>query len=584
MCGIFGFTNYKEDDLAKARASLDLMSHRGPDQWSDYKNESVYMGHRRLSILDLSVNGRQPMTNEQESVWVTVNGEIYNFKSIREELKNKYKFNSNSDSEVVLHGYSEWGIQGLLQRIDGMFAFSIFDKSCNKIFLVRDRVGIKPIHYSVSQNRFHWASELEVIASFLENKNLEIDYTSVYDFLTYQYVPTPKTLYKSIYKLEPGHFIEFDINTKMLSKNKYWNLETSEINVSDSEAEQHVYHLLKKSVEEQMVSDVPVGFFLSGGMDSSTVVGLAREINKNINTFTIGFSNDPNDETPFAQTVANHFSTNHVTRILDGSTTATMFPKIKEWYDEPFGDISCFPTYLVSKIARESATVVLTGDGGDELFAGYKWYAAFRMLKRFNLRSFSFLRLVLKPFLYKRNKVGRIAKKIEWLVLNDLELYTRLMGGLLRDEKDFLRRKWNIPDTYDDYWYFRKYYREDLPVVKRLQYLDFHTYLHDDILTKVDRVSMAVSLECRVPFLSKELIEYVFSLPQDTILKNGVLKGLMKSAFSKLLPHSVINRDKRGFSPPVSVWGDELYQKHKTRHFKILQDVFNIDCHPNPNA
>lgn len=576
MCGIFGLSGFEKSNIERARTALHAQKHRGPDQWNDYMDDQVYMGQRRLSIIDLSENGRQPMTNNDHSVWITVNGEIYNFQTLRKQLEQKYFFKSKSDSEVIVHGYCEWGLEGLLERIDGMFAICIYDKSKNAIFLVRDRVGIKPLYYSVINNQLVWSSELKSIREFWGEDNLSIDYTAVYDFLTYQYVPAPKSLFKDVFKLEPAHFVKYDLASGALTNHRYWQLQTNERRTTRSEAEAEVYRLSKKSVEEQMVSDVPVGFFLSGGIDSSSVVALAREGNEHVTTFTIGFDNDPDDETKYAAMVAERYKTNHISRTLDGATTATLFAKIKEWYDEPFGDISCFPTYLVSKISREHATVVLTGDGGDELFAGYKWYAAFQLIQKFNLRFLRFVHPAVQPFLYKSNVIGRFAKKMEWLLLNEFELYTRLMGGLLRHEKESKRKTWNIPDSYDDYWYFRKYYRPDLPTVKRLQFLDFHTYLPDDILTKVDRVSMAVSLECRVPLLSRELIEYTFSLPQEMLLAGGKLKGLMKSSFKEILPGAILDREKKGFSPPIRYWRSDLYKNHKTRHFKILNEVFGF--------
>ena len=576
MCGIFGFSNFKNDEIERARLALHTMQHRGPDQWNEFVDEKVYLGHRRLSILDLSEKGKQPITNADGSIWITVNGEIYNFQTLRKELEINYVFNSKSDSEVLLHGYSAWGLQGLLERIDGMFAFALYDKRNGKLFIVRDRIGIKPLYYSLSNNRLMWASELKAIRTFAGEESLEIDYTALYDFFTYQYIPAPKSLYNDVHKLKPAEYIEFDIASGSHRQVQYWSLPVQERSISAKQAEQEVYFLLDKSVREQMMSDVPLGFFLSGGMDSSAVVALASLAKADVNTFTIGFDKDPDDESKYAAIVADYFKTKHHERILDGSTTASLFPKIKEWYDEPFGDISCFPSYLVSKVSKEQATVVLTGDGGDELFAGYKWYAAFALIKKYNLRWFSFARSLVNPFLYKKGKLGALSKKLEWLFLSDMELYTRLMGGLLMEEKSALRKAWAISDAYDDYWYFRKYYREDLPVVKRLQYLDFHTYLPDDILTKVDRVSMAVSLECRVPFLSRELVECAFTLPQSVVLPKGRLKGLLKDAFRHVLPSQIITRGKKGFSPPIQVWRSELYKQFKTRHYKIVEEVFKF--------
>lgn len=576
MCGIFGFSDFKLPDLEKARDALSTLRHRGPDQWNDYFNQHIYLGHRRLSILDLSENGKQPMVSSNAAVVLTVNGEIYNFQQLRKELESDFVFKSTCDSEVLLHGYVAWGFRGLLERIDGMYAIALFDKVKNKIFLARDRVGIKPLFYSIRGKQILWASELKAIERYIGNSDLEIDYTALYDFFTYQYIPAPKSLYKDVFKLQPAEYIEFDVSTSECSKFIYWEVPTEERKIQASQAEQEVYDLLEESVREQMMSDVPIGFFLSGGMDSSAVVAIATHAKADVNTFTIGFDQDPNDETVYAKKVASYFRTKHIERILDGATTAKLFPKIKEWYDEPFGDISCFPTFLVSKIAKEKATVVLTGDGGDEIFGGYKWYKVFSIISRFNLRYLSFAKNILSPFILRNDKLGSIFKRIEWLLINEMELYVRLMGGLLKSEKRDLRKAWGISEEYDDYWYYRKYYRKDLSTIKRLQYLDFHTYLPDDILTKLDRVSMAVSLECRVPFLSRKIIESVFTMPQHVVVPNGKLKGLLKNAFKAVLPAYVINRSKKGFSPPIQMWRDQLYGKFVSRHYKIVKEVFFI--------
>ena len=579
MCGIFGFTNFSEKKIARARKALTTLQHRGPDQWNEYCKEDVYLGHRRLSILDLSENGRQPMFDTEEKVVITVNGEIYNFAPLKEELAKKYTFKSKSDSEVVLYGYMEWGFEELLERLDGMYSIIVFDKIKRQVFLARDRSGIKPLYYSHSEVGLVWASELKAIIDFQGEKNLNIDHTALYDFLTYQYVPTPKTMYQEVKKLPPAHFIQMDLDKNKIVIQQYWTLDVEEKDISIEEAQKEIFKLTKESIDEQMMSDVPVGFFLSGGMDSSVVVGLAAILNPETETFTIGFDNNPKDETHFAELVAKHFKTKHTKKILNSTEAKMMFDRIKEWYDEPFGDLSCFPTYLVSKISREHVTVVLTGDGGDELFGGYKWYKAFEMLNKYNLRKLRFMRKAINiplNFLGKIPMLKKYAKRGEWMFLNELELYTRLMGGMLKEEKAELCKKWNIPDDYDDYWYFRKFYRKDLKLYTRLQYLDFHTYLHDDILTKVDRVSMAVSLECRVPFLSKKLIEYLFSIPQNIRIHQGELKGAMKEAFKELLPDQIINRPKEGFNIPTETWSKDVKGKHNNRLEKILKDVFQL--------
>jgi len=573
MCGIFGFTNFKKQDLKKARESLHTLHHRGPDQWNDYFDENVYMGHQRLSILDLSEHGKQPMISLDEKVIITVNGEIYNFLELKKELESKYTFKSTSDSEVVLYGYIEWGIDKLLEKIDGMCAISIYDKEKEKLFLARDRAGIKPLYYGNIKGQISWASELKAIQEFYKNKNiLEYDYTAFYDFLTYLYIPTPKSMYKNVYKLEPAHYVKIDIQTNIFEKIQYWQLEVKKCEDDIKIAKKKIYDLVKKSVDEQMVADVPVGFFLSGGMDSSAVVALASKNHDDINTFSIGFTDKSHDETHFADMIADMYKTKHHKKTLDEGTTKDMFHKIKDWYDEPFGDTSCFPTFLVSGFAKENSTVVLTGDGGDEVFGGYNWYKRFELLQKYSLPHLRFLKVFTKLLKKQKNILGKIARRVETqFLLDDFEMYTRLMGGMLKDEKEKYCKLWRIDDDYDDYWYFRKFYKKDLEVYTRLQYLDFHTYLHDDIFTKVDRVSMAVSLECRVPFMKKEIIEYSFSLKKDVRIYKEELKGAMKEAFREILPIEIIDRDKKGFSIPLHSWKN-IVGSNTTRQEKILID------------
>ncbi len=550
MCGIFGFTRFHENELETARASLHTLHHRGPDQWNDYYDSDLYIGHQRLSILDLSEHGKQPMVSPDGNVIISVNGEIYNFLELRHQLESRYRFNSTSDSEVILYGYIEWGIDALLEKIDGMYAICIYDKTAGRLFLVRDRAGIKPLFYSTVHNRIAWASELKALQHLYRDR-LEYDYTALYDFLTYRYIPVPKTMYRDVHKLEPAHYLTIDIRTNARTKTRYWSIPDTACNDDLETAKEKLHALVKASVEEQMIADVPVGFFLSGGMDSSTVVAVAAENHQDLHTFSIGFTDEAHDETRYAEMIAQKYQTNHYKKILDEMTTGDLFSRMKEWYDEPYGDTSCFPTFLVSELAKQHSTVVLTGDGGDEVFGGYKRYKRFARLKRQNIPSLRFLRPLLREaqaFTLFKRAADRFESQY---LLDDLEIYTKMMGGMLRQDKETYRKMWNIPDEYDDYWYFRQYYREDLDLFTRLQYLDFHTYLHDDILTKVDRVSMAVSLECRVPFLSRAIIEYAFSLKKEVRICHGELKGLMKQAFKSLLPIEIIEREKKGFSIPT---------------------------------
>ena len=578
MCGIFGLTNFSSDHLDKARTALNTLEHRGPDQVNDFFDQDIYIGHRRLSILDLSEKAIQPMISEDGNIILAVNGEIYNYHSLKEELVTRYRFRSTSDSEVLLHGYAEWGIDKLMDKIEGMFAFCIYDKVKRTVILARDRVGIKPLYYSALNNEYSWASELKAIANFYQDNSLEFDYTAFYDFLTYLYIPSPKTSYKNIYKLLPGHYLSIDIEKGKHQLINYWKLSVKQNTDTIDQAAEKIKALLKQSVAEQLMSDVPVGFFLSGGIDSSTVVAMASNIGADVHTYSIGFQESKYDETNFAGDIAKRFNTIHNSKILDLTQTGNMLFKLKDWYDEPFADTSCFPTFLVSKFAKEKATVVLTGDGGDEVFGGYRWYKNFEKYNKIRLPYPQLLRMLLMKLKLKNGFSGKLGRFLETnFFISELELYTRLMGGMLKHEKEKYREKWNIPEYYDDYWYFRKYYRNDLDLYTRLQYLDFHTYLHDDILTKVDRVSMAVSLECRVPLLSTPLIEYLFSLPAEIRLLNNKLKGILKYSIRNEIPHHIIDREKAGFSIPLKEWREQLFNNKYYRQEVILKQIFEIN-------
>lgn len=585
MCGIFGHTAFDPALLGRSQSALLTLAHRGPDQWGEWHDGDVYLGHRRLSILDLSDAGRQPMRTPDDGVVLIANGEIYNFAALRAELAREHVFTSNSDSEVLLHGYRQWGIDRLLERIEGMFAFALYDRSSRKVYLVRDRVGIKPLYYSALGTRIAWASELKALEQFHAGDKLHTDWSAVYDYLTYSYVPTPKTLYAGISKLPPAHIAEVDLATGSVRTRPYWRLCTDEENLPTETAASRLRGLIADAVRQQMVSDVPVGFFLSGGMDSSVVVAEAKTIGPQINTFSIGFDDPAHDETRFAAVVAEAFGTNHVKRVLSAGQAAELFPRLRDWFDEPFADTSAFPTHLVSRVARENCTVALTGDGGDEVFGGYGWYKRFRQLRRSSVRALRPLRPIataMYALLHPSRAASAIALVERALLLDEMELYTRLMGGLLRSEKEALRREWEIPTDYDDYWVFRRWWRPELAPLKRMQYVDFHTYLPDDILTKVDRTSMSVSLECRVPLLATPVVEFAFSLPQSVIYAGGKMKGLMKTAYRSVLPQAVVNRSKKGFSIPVNRWRQEILGRARTKQENILASLYPELIRPCP--
>jgi asparagine synthase (glutamine-hydrolysing) len=562
MCGLFGFINLQTPALTSAEieaghAALTALSHRGPDQHNHYIWNNVYLGHRRLSILDLSEEGRQPMVTTDELTAITVNGEIYNFQPIRAEL-GEGLFRSHSDSEIVLHGYRAWGMGPLIEKMDGMYACVILDAKARQVHFVRDRSGIKPLIYARLGDYFLWASELKAIVRFAKAMNLPLqeDSTALFDFLTYRYIPGAKTLYKNIYNLEPAHSLSLDLASGQQSISKYWQLESHDAPVDHDKAAETLRGLILESVTEQMVSDVPVGFFLSGGMDSSILVSQAAKTRDDLATFSIGYDHKAHDETHYAQIVAERFKTRHRVEILSGADAENLIPMILDWYDQPFADNSALPTYHVSRFARQNATVALSGDGGDELFGGYRWYARFE--------NYEFAQAPLKIFgkgprlNLARHTTGlaqKIALRVDRYTHTDpLELYAMLIDGLPPSLTNRYRLELGIAKDYDALWHFRKFYRPALPAHKRMQFVDFHTFLPDDILTKVDRVSMAVALEARVPFLSRKIIEYAFSLPEDFLYKNGELKGGLKYAFRNELPREILERDKKGFSIPLHAW------------------------------
>lgn len=585
MCGIFGHSSVSKKNLEQAHKALNTLAHRGPDGWSFAHANEVYTGHRRLSIIDLSSNGTQPMV--AKGVYLTVNGEIYNFKELRRELEKAHgaAFHSNSDSEVMLHGYIHWGIDDLLDRVDGMFALSIHDANTGKIYLARDHVGIKPLYYSTFPNKdgvttLGWASELVALSTLHAQDGLEYDMTAVYDFLTYLCVPSPKSLYKNIGKLEPGHVLSFDIKSGEYSKKRYWHLETPR-NVTDSAtAKAMVQEAITTSVKEQLVADVTVGTFLSGGVDSSIVSYEASREVPRITTCSISFA-DPNvDETRFSQMVAQQLGTDHIVRLVSQNLVNEQFGLMRTMFGEPFGDTSAFPTYQVSQLASENMTVVLTGDGGDELFGGYKHYTTWFMALTPWLGFLFPLRGIVskvKNATAPESALHKLARKIEiFTLLDPLERQVRLRGGLVRTDafKQKFRKAFNIPDSYDDLWYVRPYYNTGLPVKSRAMYLDFHTYMTDGILTKVDRASMTVAIETRVPLLSKRMCETAWKLSEDVIFEDGELKGILKAMYADKLPRECLYRAKQGFSLGKAKRGDKLALDGKTLPEVLLGQLY----------
>ena len=573
MCGIFGVVDKTPIDparLVELRYARDTLVHRGPDHQGEWCDDNHYIGHTRLSILDLSERGNQPMVSADGKVVLACNGEIYNFKALRAELAGKHRFVSSSDSEVLLHGYRQWGMDELTRRIEGMFAFVLYDVEHKLLFLVRDRVGIKPLYYACLDGGFQWASELKAIRRALPDDAFHTDETALYDYLTYLYIPTPKTVYQNVYKLPPGHILRFDCASNTHRIESYWRLEVPSDPPPVADAEIRLQELLRCAIDSQMVADVPVGFFLSGGVDSSAVVALAADRHEQLKTFSIGFDSEKYSELEFAALVAEHVASDHHPATLDEQTAGVLVDELPILFDEPYADISALPTYLVAKHAAKNVKVVLTGDGGDELFGGYRWYRNCGRVQKTRARNRS---LNLTGRAKKALPVARrLVRGLErYLLLQGFGYYTRLLGGMVANEKGAYRQRWEIPADYDDYWHFRRHFDTSLPALTALQALDFHTYLPDDILTKVDRATMAHSLEARVPLLDTALIEFAFALPEAT---RGREKALFKASMAALLPSAIVRRQKKGFGVPAAVWRSGVFRQGRTRQENLLHALY----------
>ena len=577
MCGFVGGT---EPDWNYARA-LDAIAHRGPDASALELDGAIKVGFRRLSIIDLSAAANQPMFAPDGATWLVFNGEIYGYQSLRAELRRRGReFRTESDTEVVLNAYLEWN-DGFVEHFDGMFAIALWDAREWRLKLYRDRPGIKPLYYFHDGRRFAFASELKAIEAACAGERLSVDGTALYDFLGYRYVPAPKTLYKNVYKLPPAHRLAFDPATGAIEPpRRYWSVPIPE---QPRQPElgaccEELRALVTAAVSDQMIADVPLGFFLSGGIDSSVVVASAALTGRRVSTFSIGFDSDAASETPFAREVAAQFGTDHHERILSQAHAQELLPKLKTWFDEPFADESSMPTFLVSAAARESVTVVLTGDGGDEVFGGYRTYARFERYDRWPVwpRFLDSVAFALRRPFHRRHAVARAVTLLETAFSGGPDLWARIMGGLPRAAKREYAAELGIPRDYDDWWHYREHWRADLPIRTRLQLVDFHTFLPGLVLTKVDRTSMAVSLEARVPLLDRRLIEFSFGLAENLRYHGGQTKGLLRQAYRGILPDHILDRRKKGFGIPryylKDVGGGRAIQEHVLRSLFLPKD------------
>lgn len=557
MCGVVGqISKLEQIDNEVFANMLQSLHHRGPDGNGTYfaDNNLLAFGHTRLSFLDLTDSGKQPFISNNKQVIVTFNGEIYNYLELKKELLNEYNFVTNTDTEVIIAAYQKWGI-AFINKLKGMFAIAIYDKLINKIYLVRDRFGIKPLYYFYNHKHFIFASEIKAI---MESGKVtkDVDFTAFSDYFVYRYIPSPKTIWKQVYKIPPANYLCFDIDNFSLSLTEYWQLNAYNKQGNELELANEINNILQNSVAEHVRADVPIGSFLSGGYDSSAMVLYMKNLGLNPETFSIGFDNWEKSEHQFAEVVANHLNVPNKYVIADESSL-NLVDKMPIVYDEPIADISIVPTFMVSQLAKKRVKAVLSGEGADEIFGGYTWQHQFYN-EQYNVTWLQKLKQLFKPI----DTVNFYAQAMAmgWFDKNELE--SMLQPHLHQYISD------------DVHWFYRENFKSTLPPLKAVQYMDMKCFMGELVLTKIDRASMANSLEVRVPFLDHTLFEKVFSLNENQYFKKEQTKFLLYQNIKKYLPQSILNRKKQGFVGPDSYYMDIAYYKKELKKSKLVE--YNI--------
>lgn len=591
MCGIIGFwhfaqTHRSEELTAIAHSMATSLAYRGPDDSGTWINEEsgIAIAHRRLSIVDLSPLGHQPMHSVGGRYVIVFNGEIYNFVELRQDLTELgHSFRGGSDTEVILASVLQWGIEAAVQRFRGMFAFALWDRAMNELYLVRDRVGEKPLYYGWIDQAFVFASELKALQRHPNWKG-NIDRDALALFMRYNCIPAPYSIYRGIYKLLPGTILKLETASQYSEPIPYWSAKsvvefgmTNPIECSDADAIVKLDDLLRDAVRSQMVADVPLGAFLSGGVDSSTIVALMQaQSNRPIKTFSIGFHEIDYNEASYAEAVAEHLGTDHTQHYVTVNEAIAVIPKLPQLYDEPFADSSQIPTFLVSQLAKQKVTVSLSGDAGDELFGGYNRYVWGEKIRRkiaplpkeirqilaqvltsqspttWN-RHFEILGAIL-PSAYKVSLPGeKIHKLAQTLAMPDADSFYKSLVSHWKDPTALVLNSIEpieppISLGNTQLWSNR------ISFAEHMMYLDLVTYLPNDILTKVDRASMGVSLESRVPFLDHRVIEFAWQLPLSLKIRQENNKWILRQVLYQYVPRQLIERPKMGFSVPIDQW------------------------------
>lgn len=576
MCGIAGFWDWKTSVDAgelesRAVRMVDSLRHRGPDDsgvWCDAAQQ-LAMGNRRLAILDLSPHGHQPMWSSGGRFCLVYNGEVYNHPELRSELEAAgRRFRGHSDTEVLVEAIAQWGVPQALEHANGMFAFAVWDRETQSLTLARDRLGIKPLYYSLTSAGLLFGSELKALRAH-PSFDSSVDRNALVLYLQHNYIPAPFSIYEKVQKLPTGSLLEVvrdRVNGPNSEPTRYWSLrevadrgQKDIFTGSEEDAADCLEQLIRDAIRLRTVADVPVGAFLSGGMDSSTVVALMQgECGQRVRTFTIGFDDEDYDEAPYAADIAQHLGTDHLQQYVTANEAREVIPRLQDIYDEPFADSSQIPTILISEMARQFVTVSLSGDGGDELFGGYPRYRlttqVWRRLGKLPQRLRSIVR---RPMPFAARLLGEgtaMAQKLRTLahvldVRDGAELYTRLHTHW--KEPDLLVIDGQLPDT--------EFYRsESWPsrgsLVEQLTYVDTISYLPDDILVKLDRASMSVGLEARTPLLDHRIVEFTWHLPAHVKFSTDYPKSILKRVLTRYVPAKMLDRPKRGFGVPLESW------------------------------
>jgi asparagine synthase (glutamine-hydrolysing) len=558
MCGICGF-NWRDE--TRIRRMAETMAHRGPDQDGFYLSDEWSLGHRRLSIIDLSEQGRQPMTNEDGSLWVVFNGEIFNFAEIRAELEAKgHQFRSHSDTEVILHGYEEYG-EDIVHRFRGMFAFGLWDQRRRRFVLVRDRLGIKPLYYYLAGSKLIFASEIK---SILEHPEVPrtLNRQALYAYLGFEFVPAPDTMFAGIKKLPAGHRLIFENGQARVEQ--YWDLDFSaadSFRMSEGECVERIRFLIDESVRYRLISDVPLAAFLSGGLDSSAIVAMMRRhVSGPLRTFTIGYADKTFSELDYAQTVANQFGTEHHILMIDDMTPELIEKSL--WHlDEPMTDLSSIPLMLICQEARKTVTVCLSGEGGDEVFAGYDRFKASKMARYYAMIPAPLRQALIESWILrlkdrpqKKGAINLLKRFIEGAVLpaEGRHLRWQYFGSRRMDDQLFTEA-FRREVVFDPFLRVRGYNNRctATDAVNHELYLDMRFMMADSVLMKVDKMSMANSLEVRVPLLDHHLVEFMATVPGNWKLKGFQTKAIFRKALEGMLPHEIVYRGKQGYSLPV---------------------------------